>query len=155
MQEQFDTFQPLQTLKHLNFSFNSTRFELWENGKMIKSGAGDYFLNVHAAHSAILKTDYLEMEINNESIEDIISHRIMFDKFISQTDRLQMVSVPSSTQTDCPGLVALRNVIGATRNHFDFRENYPFCGNIFLKNGIIVKMSFSFAKPLRLFELYI
>ena len=155
MQEQFDTFPPLQILEHRNFSFNPTRFELWEKGKMIKSGVGDYFLNVHAANSLLLKTTYMELEINNKNIENIITYRVMFDKFISQTDRLQMVSVPSTTKTDCIGLVALRNVIGSTREHYDFSENYPFCGNIFLKNGLIAKMTFSFAKPERLLELYL
>jgi hypothetical protein len=59
------------------------------------------------------------------------------------------------TNSENMGISMFKMTIGATRDSKHFERNEPYCCNIFLQNGTIAKITFSFSNPEKLIEFYI
>lgn len=149
----YDSFEPFKRLNIQTFSFNPNRFEIWQSGKMIDSGKTNQPIKATEFQSE--SGSGALITIRDPSLFQRISPQNDFDIFITGNDRLQLVKVPGSGNGDeNMGILMFKMTIGATRNHTDFRPNEPYCCNLFLKEGILSKMTFSFSSPEKLMEFY-
>jgi hypothetical protein len=150
--DNWDQFEPFKVVQKQPFAFQPNRFETWLGGKMIGSGRASAVvyadISYHdGAEKMIVKFD--EINLKNEIVSEII-----FDQFITATDRLQLITIPQVTNGENTAIVMFKMVIGATRAHKNFTDKEPFCCNLFMKNGVVSKITFSFSSPEKLLELY-
>lgn len=153
MTENWDRFEPFNRIEKQNFSFQPSRFEVWSAGQMIGKGKAFSLLigSVREKNGSILMAiSYYETALLNEILEEVF-----FDEFISSTDRLKLMTIPTESYTENSGLLTLRIIYGPTRLNKDFYPKEPYCCNLFFQNGLISKISFSFSFPEKLIELYI
>lgn len=155
----YDSFERWQRLEVEPFTFQASRFEVWQNGEATASGPTQCV--VEASEKPVEAGIGAKIELKNVSpttdghLLDEISRSNVFDVFITSSDRLQLVKVPSSGEgQDNMGLSMMKTTIGNTRDHFDFSRKDPFCTNIFTRNKKIMKITFSFSNPEKLVELY-
>lgn len=146
----FDKFQPFQRLQMQNFSFTPNKYEIWERGKMTKNG----MINTQVFAKIINQDNSQKMEISFDDLSDEICKINVFDILLTQTDRLQFLIIPNRTNAENMAIMTFKMVVGATREQKNFQPNEPYCCNLFLQNGIIKKLTFSFSKPEKLIELY-
>ena len=83
-----------------------------------------------------------------------IANNFTLDVGFTQNDRLTYASIPEETSADCVGIIAIRGVVGITDNSRQIVGNIPYCGNMFLKYGVLVKVTFAFSNPEKLIEFY-
>jgi hypothetical protein len=148
----FDTFEPFQELGKKGFVFNASRFEIWAFGKIVSSGPTNSIF-----YANVVLTEGLEkVEVTHDEprLKNELSAKTYFDKFITATDRLQLVVIPEVTNSENVAIMMFRLTIGTTCQFKFFRNNEPFCCNLFLQNGRIVKITFSFSNPEKLIEFY-
>jgi hypothetical protein len=148
----YDKFTPFLKIPKRTFTFTPKRYEIWFGGKLINSGVSAlpiYFTVIQEE-----KLDVFRVSIFESSLHKEIAHQFILDEFITSNDRLQLVTIPSETNPKCLGLEAMKMIIGATRDEKNFESNEPYCGNLFLQQDAIVKITFSFSNPEKLIEFY-
>lgn len=149
----YDTFEPFKQLDIQEFNFKPNRFEIWKGGKMIDSGITNDV--IRATECETENGNGALITVNDSELFQLISHENYFDVFMTSKDRLQLVKVPSSGNGDeNMGITMFKMTVGATRSHTDFQDNEPYCCNLFLKEGKIDKITFSFSNPEKLIEFY-
>lgn len=148
----FDKFEPFKSVQKQNFTFQPTRYELWMGGEMVGSG------KVGAVISAkVIKFEGVEKVVvgfSDAKLNGELAENNVFDEFITSNDRLQLVTVPQVTNVENVGIMMFQMNIGATRQRKDFNRNEPFCCNLFLQDGAIAKVTFSYSNPEKLLEFY-
>jgi len=152
MEENWDRFDPFKGVQKQSFSFQPSRYETWIGGKMIDSGITSALLTakvVMHGNSEKMVVYFNEINLKNELLPELD-----FDEFITGNDRLQIVTIPNATNSENMGIMMFKMTIGATRQQKNFSSTEPYCCNLFLKNGIISKITFSFSNPEKLIELY-
>lgn len=143
----YDTFEPFERIKPFEFNFLAKSYKIWKEGNLVKEGNNDYSINFFPK---LFENDKVSVVLNTPISE--MNSIIDFDTFITSTDRLQMLIIPSETNVENPGINIFRNFLGATRPNFSFDGKTPYCCNLFLINNKIVKVTFSFSTPLILIE---
>ena len=148
----FDTFTPFQKLQKQNFSFQSKRYEIWMQGKLIQEGK----TSSKILSSVIYEDGIQRMKIsyNDSDLFNELNENNVFDEFITAADRLQLITIPSKTNSRNMGIMSFQMTIGTTRTVKNFDRNEPYCCNLFLQNREIVKITFSFSNPEKLVEFY-
>lgn len=152
MTENWDRFEPFKGLQKQEFTFQPCRYETWMGGKMVGSGKATARI-----HASVLNQDGEEkmlVNFNEVNLKNEIVSEIIFDEFITATDRLQLITIPQVTNGENTAIAMFKMMVGATRNHKNFTQKEPYCCNIFLRNGVISKITFSFSFPEKLIELY-
>jgi hypothetical protein len=149
----FDTFQGHQFLKKFPFSFQPSRFEIWENGEMVKKG------NTSSKVKADIKQTFGDSEVVSLNISDPalfndISNSNTFDTVFTLHDRIILATIPEPSNKDNVGIMSLRATTGITRKGKVFNSNEPFCCSLFLTDKRISKVTFSFSNPEKLIEFY-
>ncbi len=152
MTENWDRFEPFKGLQKQEFTFQPSRYETWMGGKMVGSGRATARIYASISHQdgdekMLVKFD--ESNLKNEIVSEII-----FDEFITATDRLQLITIPQVTNGENTAIAMFKMMVGATRNHKNFTQKEPYCCNLFLRSGVISKITFSFSFPEKLLELY-
>ncbi len=148
----FDKFEPMQQIKKINFTFQPVRYETWISGKMISSGRTTSLIDAKVIfEDDVEKTriTFVDPKLNHE-----LSTQNIFDEFVSQHDRLQLITIPENTNVEIVAFMLFRSTIGSTRKHKEFARSEPYCCNIFLFSGTIVKITFSYNNPEKLLEFY-
>lgn len=148
----YDRFEPLKTLKMIDFNFHSSRFENWIGGKMISSGESNSTIIGKVIFEGL--NEVVEVSFNNSNIFSELSPQNIFDIFISNHDRLQLLTIPNFTNVENMGIMSSKLIIGATRERKNFNRNEAYCCNLFLADGKLEKITFSFSNPERLLEFY-
>jgi hypothetical protein len=148
----YDTYEPFRGIKMQSFTFLPKRYEIWQSGKMIKSGKS--FLPINAIVVNEYGEEKVRITVNDNSLFDDISQETIFDAFISQKDRMQLITIPAKTNADCMGMLGNRMIVGATRNEKNFDYNDAYCCNLFMINGDMKKVTFAFSNPEKLIEFY-
>lgn len=148
----FDRFKPLHIIDKFDFTFRPTRYELWMNQRKVKHGAFNSMINGKVLGTP--EDSIVRVSIDGPFLSEEIARAISFDEFLSQTDRLQLLTIPESTIPDCNGLVAVRSVIGPTIYSKNFASNEPYCCSLFFKNSELNMVTFSFSNPVKLLEFY-
>jgi|GEM_PF-330182 hypothetical protein len=154
----YDKREPFQVAKKaLNFNFNPSRFEEWENGKQIRRG------ELHGRVQCI--PSFFSEVISEVKFFDFpeelnIRHTLLFDMTFTSNDRIYLATVPKITNINAYDNFQIfkANVPFGfqieTREKGNFDENEPYVCSIFTTDGKIVKVSFSFGNRPRLIELY-
>lgn len=145
----FDRFQALNRMSIPGFVFVATRYELWDKGKLTKAKNSDSTITC-----TLTVNDAFVLEIEEPSLETDIAKKQLYDLAVSQTDRLQLVILPSETNLKSGGLASLTMFFGTTRAEKEFKYDEPYCCNLFFQQGYLVKVTFSYGNPDRLLEFY-
>jgi hypothetical protein len=149
--KEFDWFTPFQSVDMNSFVFKPSRYEIWEDGKIISS---DQFAG--SIYASISKTisGSVQIHISDNSLNRFILQDFKFSICFTQKDRIQLAEIPPEKPTDCNGIGMLRMVTGVTCKEKYFSENEPYCSGLFLIDGELKKITFSFNSPVRLIEFY-
>jgi hypothetical protein len=148
----FDKFQPLQRVPKQNFAFQPVRYETWIGGQMVASGKTKSLISANVITQD--NTEKVEISFNDLNLEKELASKNMFDEFVTSNERLQLITIPKETNVENMGIMALTMALGVTRQKKNFSHNEPYCCNLFLQQGAIVKMTFSFSNPEKLIEFY-
>ena len=149
--KEFDSFTPFQGITLSNLVFVPSRFEVWQNGQMTTFGK---YKGIIKAIISELRSDNVTIIFSDTSIVEHILQKFEFNICFTQKDRIQLAEIPPPQLTDCNGLNALRLVTGETCGSKTFGAKEPYCAGLFLQNGKVKKMAFSFNSPVRLIEFY-
>jgi hypothetical protein len=135
-----------------SFTFIPNRYEIWSDGKMIALEK----INSPIVAKIINIDGKEKIEINflDRILNDKLAQSNIYDIFRTSGDRLQLITIPSETNSKCVGIIAMQTILGATRQRKDFLTNESYCCNLFTVNGIIEKITFSFSNPEKLIEFY-
>jgi hypothetical protein len=148
----FDKFEPFQGIQKQDFAFQPTRFEIWIGGKMFANGRTNSII-----YAKVIKIDDKEkMEVicDNGQLNRELADKNIFDEFITATDRLQLITIPNETNSENMAIMMFKMNIGATRDSKNFNRNEPYCCSLFMQNGRIAKITFSYSNPEKLLEFY-
>jgi len=148
----FDSFKPFQVLQKQDFSFHALRFELWATGKMISNGKTN--AKIVATVVRIDGTTKVKVTFSDTTLNHELAAENLFDEFVTGGDRLQLVIIPEQTNSQNMGISMFKSTFGATRHIKNFNKNEPYCCNLFLQSGKIVKITFSYSNPEKLLEFY-
>ncbi len=148
----FDQFEPFQKVSKQNFAFQPSRFETWVGGKMLSSGRTNAIIYANVVQQE--GSEKIELIFNDQALNTELSHKNIFDEFVTATDRLQLIVIPEETNAENTAIMMFKMLIGATRHRKNFTKSEPFCCNLFLQNGTIAKVTFSFSNPEKLLEFY-
>lgn len=148
----FDKFEPFQSLQKQDFAFRPTRYETWKGGKMIDSGKTRSVINAKVV--SIDGDEKMEVSFNDTKLNNELANINIYDEFITATDRLQLITIPNETNSENMGIQMFKMTIGATRHRKNFNSNEPYCCNLFMQNGRIAKVTFSYSSPEKLIEFY-
>ncbi|MCK6641781.1 MAG: hypothetical protein L6Q81_17015 [Bacteroidia bacterium] len=148
----YDKFEPFKSVQKQPFTFTPSRFESWMNGKMVNSGSTHSPIRANVI--AVEGQEKVEISISDVNLHGELAPRIEFDEFITAHDRLQLVTVPAQTNANCVGMAAMQSTIRPTRQQKNFATNEPYCCNLFIQEGSIAKITFSFGSPEKLVEFY-
>ena len=141
----FDKFGTNQIVEKQNFTFNPDRYEIWIGGNEVNNGNTNKLISANVINSG--GSEKMEINFKDSRLENEISEIIVFDQFITSGDRLILLTIPEITNVENIAFVIFRRTIGATRKEKNFKKNEPFACSLFLINGIIAKISFSFSNP--------
>lgn len=148
----YDKFEPFKSVQKQPFTFTPSRFESWMNGKMVNSGSTNSPIRANVI--SVDGQERVEITISDVQLHGELAPRLEFDEFITAHDRLQLVTVPVQTNANCVGMVAMQSTIRSTRQQKNFASNEPYCCNLFIQDGSIAKITFSFGSPEKLVEFY-
>lgn len=151
--ENWDQFEPFEKLEKLGFLFEPSKFEIWSNGNLIESG--ECFHSIEA--KVVLKNgiEKVLVAVSETCLKEQILDEVLFDELFTFSDRLKLVTLPSETFTENLGLANLRALYGSTRTFKNFFPTEPYCCNLFLIEGKLSKITFSFCLPEKLIEFYL
>jgi hypothetical protein len=148
----FDKFEPFQDLEKVYFEFRPSRYEIWMKTKMVKSGYTKSLIVANVVYQNGFER--VEVSFEDNMLNDEIARINTFDRFISMGDRLQLIIIPSETNVVYDAITVFLDQVGPTRSYKNFNYNESYCCNLFLKNGVIAKITFAFANPGKLIEFY-
>ena len=148
----FDNFEPFQGVRKQNLTFQPSRYEIWIGGKMVNSGKTNHFINAKVIN--IDGTEKMEVNFDDKTLHNELAQSNIFDEFITANDRLQLIIVPLQTNVQNMGIMAFQTILGHTRPSKNFNRNEPYCCNLFIIQGIIAKVTFSYSNPEKLLEFY-
>jgi len=135
MKENWDSFpvnigEMLGPIMRNGFTFNYSRFEVWQGGKCIHSGESKSVI------SAEIVEGNLSVNINDDNINDFINKKFSFGEISTNANRI-MWSKDIFNKSD---LVEYNN---------------PDISSLFYKNGKLVKVTYTIHNPNTLVEFYI
>ena len=149
---QFDNWPALQEFSFDKFSFPVDRYELWEDGKIIKSGETHFNIEFGWA-GGVLKFGIV-VQIENNPMPDLLKSTISFDKAITSGDRILFYIAATSSNVQHTSLELIKSFIGCTRDSKIYDKNEPILASVFTIDHKVAKVSFSLANPDRLIEFY-
>ena len=148
----FDKFQPFQRLQKQDFTFQPTRYEIWRGGEVVSKGKTNSIINARIV--SVEKEEKIEVSFNDINLNFDLANKNIYDEFVTANDRLQLITIPNETNSENVGIEIFKITIGATRNVKNFNSDEPYCCNLFMKNGRIAKVTFSYSSPEKLIEFY-
>ena len=148
----FDNFEPFLKLQKQNFNFQPNRYEIWMKGQMIGSGQTTSLITAKVAYHD--GEEKMEILFDSPLLNKELATKNIFDEFLTSGDRLQLITIPEQTNVENMGITMFKSNIGPTRNQKSFNNNEPYCCNLFLQNGVIAKITFSYSNPEKLVEFY-
>lgn len=148
----FDTFEPFQVLQKIDFDFTPSRYEMWIGGEMVKNGRTNLPIKARVIQES--GEGKVKIDFSDAALQGELAPINVFDEFITSKDRLQLITIPKETNVQNMGIMMFNMTIGPTRQVKNFVRNEPFCCNLFLQQGRIVKITFSYSNPEKLLEFY-
>lgn len=136
----------------MEFGFQPTRYEDWMGGQMVASGPTRS--PIFARKKQLDGEERIEIGFNDPTLGGKLAATNVFDVFVTGKDRLQLVTIPAEPEAGVAAVSMFQQLVGITRPYKAFGANEPYCCNLFLKEGRIDKLTFSFSNPERLLEFY-
>lgn len=143
----YDEYPSLEKLEVFEFTFLSSNYKIWKNGKIVKEVRQDIKFDFTPISNS---KDKIKITYNPE-IEEMNSE-MLFDIFIASNDRVQFYIIPNHSNANHPAINLYKDFFGPTRDTFTFNEKTPFCCSLFTIDNYIAKISFSFSNPVVLIE---
>lgn len=148
----FDKFEAFQGVQKQDFTFRPTRYETWIGGNMVANGKTTSTISAKAITFG--GAEKMEVTFNDSQLNTELASKNIFDEFVTSSDRLQLITIPNETNSENMGIKMFKMTIGATRQSKNFNRNEPYCCNLFMQNGAIAKITFSYSSPEKLIEFY-
>lgn len=152
----YDKFKESKLVNLGQFDFESSRYEIWSGGKLIKAEAIPTSIHFNTLTSESPLQNGIEVIINSFLNEAIIPKKTYFDIGYTALDRIRYAIIPSSS--NCQGDVGFDSFLAnspiRTREHKDFNKNEPYAAGLFLINGVLDKVTFSISLSRILIEFY-
>jgi hypothetical protein len=149
----YDKFEANIQLAMQEIVFQPKRYEIWMNARLVDSGKTIETV-VFQPFKSEGKT-LMKVNIKDISLHTKIMSSFDFDIFFTHTERLMLLTLPENKEkNDCAGLNMFRLNMSPTRIAKSFAATEPYCSSIFLVNGVLNKITFSFNYPERLIEFY-
>lgn len=137
-------------------NFNSSRYEIWSGGKLIKSGNANTSILINTLSDENPKLNGVEITVNSLISNEILASKVFFDIGYTSLDRIRYAIIPNSS--NCQGDVGFDSFLAysgiRTREHKDFNKNEPYAAGLFLINGVLDKITFSVSLSRVLIEFY-
>ena len=153
----WDKFKALQLIMKEPLLFNRpieftpSRYMIWSRGKVVVEGITTETIKATVFDNGTPGKQF-KVSIPDKKLHFEILETIYYDEFVTSNDRLQMLTIPENTKTGNTALSLFKMTLKATRAHKEFASNDPYCFNLFLLNGVISKVTFSFSNPDKLIE---
>ncbi len=150
---QFDNWPPLQDFTFQKFNFHSHKYEMWEAGRMIRSG--EVHCNIkYICNGGIYNRTSIDVKIVGNPFPQTLMSSLEFDRAICLGDRILFYISAAHTNVQNTTLAMLASVIGYTRESKEYDDNEPVVASVFTIKQTVVKVSFSLANPDRLIEFF-
>lgn len=150
----YDKFPPFKAVEKQSIVFHPYRYEIWMNGQLVKKGKTSASIKVDTVKLPNESDILLRTRIKDKQLSSEIINEFYFDLFFTAHDRLMLATVTTMRSDDPAGLRSLQQIFPMNTRNKKFLKNEPFCCSLFLLNGCIDKMTFSFGNPDKLIEFY-
>lgn len=152
----YDKFSEVRLVNLGRVNFESSRYEIWSGGKLIKSDSIPTSILINTLSSESPTPDGIEFVINSFLNESILARKTFFDIGYTSVDRVRYAIIPN--RSNCEGDVGYDSFIAnspiRTREHKVFNKNEPYAAGLFLVNGVLDKITFSVSLSRVLIEFY-
>ncbi len=152
----YDKFNEVKIVNLGIVDFESSRYEIWSGGKLIKADSIPTSIRFNTLTSDEPKQDGIEVIINSFLNEAVIPKKTYFDIGYTSLDRIRYAIIPRSS--NCQGDVGFDSFLAnspiRTREHKNFNKNEPYAAGLFLINGVLDKVTFSVSLSRILIEFY-
>ena len=150
---QFDEWPAMQDFTFQEFSFRAHRFEIWEAGRMVRSG--ETHLNAfYKCNGGVYNRTSIDINLSENPMPETLLSDIRYDRAICLPDRIMFYSTAANTNVQHSTLALLASNVGYTRESKFYEDNEPIVASVFTINQSIVKVTFSLANPDRLIEFF-
>ena len=112
----------------------------------------------HLVQADVVQVDgkeKLDVSFGDTSLHNELAKSNIFDEFVTAKDRLQLITIPAQTNAQNMGIMGFQMILGSTRQQKNFNRNEPYCCNLFMQQGSIAKVTFSYSNPEKLLEFYL
>lgn len=149
----YDEWPSMQDFTFQEFSFRANRYEMWEAGRMIRSGSVQ-LTALFKCNGGISNRTSIDINLSGNPLPQILMSHIRYDRAICLPDRIMFYTTAENTNVQNTTLVLLASNVGYTRENKFYEEAEPVVASVFTINKSVVKISFSLANPDRLIEFY-
>lgn len=152
----YDKFKENTIVNLGEIDFESSRFEIWSGGKLLKDASARSTIYIKALTPDGSTQDGIEVVISSFFNEEAVAKKIYFDISYTAIDRIRCATIPKTS--NCQGDVGFDSFLAhsqiRTREHKDFNKNEPYAAGLFSVGGILEKVTFSFSLSKLLIEFY-
>lgn len=152
----YDKFNENRLVNLGKVNFNSSRYEIWSGGKLIKSGNANTSILINTLSDENPKQDGVEITVNSLISSELLASKVFFDVCYTSLDRVRYAIIPNSS--NCQGDVGYDSFLAyspiRTREYKCFNKNEPYAAGLFLINGVLDKITFSVSLSRVLIEFY-
>jgi len=149
----FDEWPAMQDFTFQEFSFRAHRYEMWEAGRMVRSGKAQ--LNAfYKCNGGVYNRTSIDINLSGNPLPEILLSDIRYDRGICLPDRIMFYTTAKNVNVRNTTLVMLASNVGYTREDKVYKDNEPVVASVFTINQNVVKISFTLANPDRLIEFF-
>lgn len=146
-------FEPMKVLEAFEFEFHSSKFKVWEAGKIIDEGNElNIFTNrLNKNPERNMKTNLLT--INNSNFK-YLTNSVELDITMTGPDNIFLITLPKQYEpSGNTSIEMFKNTIGNSREKKTFQKYEPYVAKLFLTEETeILKLSFTLVHPKLLIE---
>ena len=150
---QFDEWPSLKDFTFQDFSFMGSKYEMWEAGRIVRSGVSNANI-LCICNGGVHNRTSIDVKISGNPIPEVLISNLRFDRAICLPDRVMFYSTPAKTNVQNTTLAMLSSIVGYTCDSKFYEDNEPVVASVYTINQNVVKMSFSLANPDRLIEIF-
>ncbi|MBQ9675324.1 MAG: hypothetical protein IJV42_05290 [Bacteroidaceae bacterium] len=152
--EKYDEWPSMQDFTFQDFYFRGNKYELWETGRLIRSG--ETIINIHCiCNGGVHNRTSIDVNLSGNPLPGILTSNIRFDRAVCLPDRIMFYTTAVNSNVQHTTLSLLSSNLGYTRENKFYEKNEPIVASVFTINEGVVKITFTFANPDRLIEFYI
>ena len=158
--DMYDRFKPYQLVKLTDFTFEPTRFEVWQKGQMINSGETKCSISMKMLQPSEINPSCIKANFENNNISEEIESESAFDFIFTMSDRIMMTTISKTSNIDSYDDYWVfkssfpSNFQFPTRNTMQYEKNQPFACALFLSNQKLKQLAFYLGASQKLVRFY-